>query len=270
MQGSADISIIGCGKVGSVIAQLATLSGRNVVALASRNNDHASDLGKRIGIPEAVCDISQAAGAGGLVLLTVSDDAIEPLCESLSRDGVFATGCTVAHCSGALGSDILSSARDSCACLIASMHPLATFPTVDDALEKFSGTYCFCEGDTEARSELMNLASDLGAKPMSISSDAKVLYHTAAVMACNYLTGLMDAAITLCEQAGVDRGVALSALGPLVGATLENITKLGPASALTGPIARGDTQTVAHHLDALKKCDSILQDFYRIAGKWTL
>ncbi|MCP4377014.1 MAG: DUF2520 domain-containing protein, partial [bacterium] len=47
-------------------------------------------------------------------------------------------------------------------------------------------------------------------------------------------------------------------------------TKLGPASALTGPIARGDTQTVAHHLDALKKCDSILQDFYRIAGKWTL
>jgi predicted short-subunit dehydrogenase-like oxidoreductase (DUF2520 family) len=270
MNGSTDISIIGCGKVGSVIAQLATLSGRKVVALASRNPDHAGELGRRIGIPEAVCDISQAASAGGLVLLTVSDDAIEPLCNKLAAAGAFSTGGIVAHCSGALGSDILASARDSCACLIASMHPLATFPTVDDALEKFSGTYCFCEGDTEATDTLMELAGEIGGKPRLISSEGKSLYHAAACMASNYFVALMDASLTLCDTAGIDRATAWDALSPLVGATLENVTKLGPAKALTGPIVRGDAQTVARHLDALNKCDGILRDFYRIAGKWTL
>jgi len=266
----ADISIIGCGKVGAAIAQLAAGAGRNVSALASRSGDRARDLAVRIGNPEAACDIARAAGAGGLVLLTVSDDAIEALCGELARGGGFGDGSIVAHCSGALGSDILSPARDSCGCKIASMHPLATFPTAAAAVEKFAGTYCFCEGDQPATDALMELAADIGGKPMLISSQAKVLYHAAAVMACNYLTALLDAAITLCGAAGIDRPTALSALGPLAKATLENVTKLGAPAALTGPIARGDAQTVARHLEALAQCDKDLQDFYRIAGKWAL
>ena len=270
MTGSADISIIGCGKVGAAIAQLAAGAGRNVAALASRNRDRARDLAVRIGNPEAACDIARAAGGGGLVLLTVTDDAIAALCGELASEGAFTTGSIVAHCSGALGSDILSPARDSCGAQIASMHPLTTFPTADAAIEKFAGTYCFCEGDLTATDALMDLASDIGGKPMLISSHAKVLYHAAAVMASNYLTALLDAAVTLCDTAGIDRVTAWDALSPLVAATLENVTKLGPAAALTGPIARGDAQTVARHLDALARCDKDLQDFYRIAAKWTL
>jgi len=270
MTSSANISIIGCGKVGAAIAQLAAGAGRNVSALASRNPDRARDLAVRIGNPAAACDIPRAAGAGRLVLLTVSDDAIEPLCGELARADAFGAGSIVAHCSGALGSEILAAARDSCGCLIASMHPLTTFPTAAAAVEKFAGTYCFCEGDAGATDALMELAGDIGGKPMLISSEAKVLYHAAAVMACNYLTALLDAAVTLCAQAGIDRRTALEALGPLAGATLENVTKLGPPAALTGPIARGDARTVARHLEALARCDSDLRDFYRIAGKWAL
>ncbi|MDP6545893.1 MAG: DUF2520 domain-containing protein [Phycisphaerae bacterium] len=270
MTGSADISIIGCGKVGAAIAQLAAGAGRKVAALASRNPDSARDLAVKIGTPQAACDIARAAGTGGLVLLTVSDDAIEPLCGELARDGAFAEGGIVAHCSGALGSDILASARDSCGSLIASIHPLTTFPTATAAVEKFAGTYCFCEGDSGATDALMELAGDIGGKPMLINSEAKVLYHAAAVMACNYLTALLDAAVTLCGQAGIDRQTALQALGPLAVATLENVTKLGPPAALTGPIARGDARTVGRHIEALARCDKDLQDFYRIAGKWTL
>ena len=150
------------------------------------------------------------------------------------------------------------------------MHPLNTFPTAEAGVEKFAGTYCFCEGDAGATDALMELASDIGGQPSLISSDGKVLYHAAAVMACNYLTALLDASVTLCGRAGIDEETALAALSPLVGATLENATKLGTADALTGPIARGDAQTIARHIDALEHCDSDLQDFYRIAGKWTL
>ena len=270
MTGSADISIIGCGKVGAAIAQLAVGAGRRVSALASRNGARARELAARIGAPEAAGEIAWAAGAGTLVLLTVSDDAIEPLCGELARAGAFGAGSIVAHCSGALGSDILAAARDSCGCLIASMHPLTTFPTAGAAVEKFAGAYCFCEGDAAATDALMDLAADIGGKPMLINAGAKVLYHAAAVMACNYLTALLDAAVTLCGEAGIDRRTALAALGPLAGATLENVTKLGTPAALTGPIARGDEQTVRRHLDALARCDNDLRDFYRIAGKWAL
>jgi len=270
MTGSSDISIIGCGKVGAAIAQLATDAGRNITALASRTPERAAELASRIGNPGAACEIAQAAGAAPLVLLTVTDDAIERLCAQLARDGAFATGSIVAHCSGALGSDILSAARDSCACLIASMHPLTTFPAADAAVEKFAGTYCFCEGDLAATDALMELAADIGGKPMLISPEAKVLYHTAACMASNYFIALMDAALTLCATADIDRVTAWDALSPLVAATLENVTKLGAPAALTGPIARGDAQTVARHLDALAQCDNDLRDFYRIAGKWAL
>ena len=270
MTSAADISIIGCGKVGSAIAQLATRAGWNVTGLASRNEIRARDLGEMIGTPGAVSEIASAAGVASLVLLTVSDDAIKPLCDELARAGAFKTGGIVAHCSGALGSDILASARDLCGCQIASMHPLNTFPTAQAGVEKFAGTYCFCEGDAEATDVLMQLGGDIGGKPKLISSDGKVLYHAAAVMACNYLTALIDASVKLCGRAGIDGETALSALSPLVGATLENVTKLGPAEALTGPIARGDAQTVARHIDALEQCDQDLQAFYRVAGKWTL
>ncbi|MDP6047409.1 MAG: DUF2520 domain-containing protein [Phycisphaerae bacterium] len=270
MKGSPDISIIGCGKVGCAIAQLASGSGRNLAALASRSETSARQLGELVDAPDAVCDIHRAAGAAPLVLLTVNDDAIEPLCNQLADAGAFSHRSVVAHCSGALGSDVLSAARDRCACRIASMHPLTTFPTAQAAVEKFAGTYCFCEGDSSAVEAVMELARDIGGRPMSISTQGKVLYHAAAVMACNYLTALMDASVTLCGDAGIDRQTALAAMGPLAAATLENVTKLGAADALTGPIARGDAQTVARHLEALGGCDEDLRNFYRIAGKWAL
>ncbi|MFW6062460.1 MAG: DUF2520 domain-containing protein, partial [Planctomycetota bacterium] len=96
------------------------------------------------------------------------------------------------------------------------------------------------------------------------------LYHAAAVVACNYLSGLMDAALALAGQAGIDRRTAWPALEPLVRATMENIAAEGPAAALTGPIARGDAATVQRHLDALAGGDDDLLELYRAAGRWTV
>ncbi|MBT3201582.1 MAG: DUF2520 domain-containing protein [Phycisphaerales bacterium] len=267
---STDISIIGCGKVGCAIARLAERYGWNISALASRDENRSRELADQIGSPQTATDITRAAGAGGIVLLTVSDDAIESLCNELSDAGAFASGSIVAHCSGALGSDILASARDKCGAKIASMHPLATFPTAEAAIEKFAGTYCFCEGDPAATDELMSLAGDIGGKPRLIKSEGKVLYHAAACMASNYFVTLTEAAMALCDTAGIDRQTAWDALSPLVSATLDNVTKLGPTAALTGPIARGDAETIARHIDALDACDADLQAFYRIAGRLTL
>ena len=105
---------------------------------------------------------------------------------------------------------------------------------------------------------------------MPISSEGKVLYHAAAVIACNYLTALLDASVTLCGKAGIDPQTALAAMSPLAAATLENVAELGTAQALTGPIARGDAQTIARHIDSLSECDDDLLALYKTTGKWAL
>ena len=260
------IAIIGPGKVGTALGILAARAGYTIAGIGARNLEKAQAAaaavgrGVRIGRPE------QIAPAGGLVLLTVSDDAIEPVCKQLAQAKAFARGAVVAHCCGAISSDVLSAARDRCGAAVGSMHPLQTFPSVEAGLEKFAGTYCFCEGDAPAVEMLETFSADLGGKPVRIGSSGKLLYHASAVMACNYFTALIDAALATAELAHVDRADALAALEPLVRATLDNVFAVGPAKALTGPIARGDVGLVERQYQAIKAADAQLGEIYRLLG----
>ncbi|MCY2930286.1 MAG: DUF2520 domain-containing protein [Planctomycetota bacterium] len=132
------------------------------------------------------------------------------------------------------------------------------------------GSYCFCEGDKDAVDVVTALAERIGGKPVRIQAAGKALYHAAAVVACNYLAALVDAAAVLCENAGLDRATALAALGPIVTATADNVAKLGPAEALTGPVDRGDVETVRRHMRALTGVDARLKALYKAAGEWTV
>jgi predicted short-subunit dehydrogenase-like oxidoreductase (DUF2520 family) len=205
-----------------------------------------------------------------MVLLCLPDDIIEKVCSELAQKNKFIKGAIVVHCSGALSSNILSTARECCRCSVASMHPLQTFPTVDAALKMMSGTYCFYEGDECAIPVIERFAKDIGLRPIQISSTSKTLYHAAAVMACNYFVALMDSAIVFAEKAGIDRTIAWSALEPLVATTLNNITRMGTADSLTGPIARGDVKTVCRHLQELALTPGHLASVYRTMGLYTV
>ncbi|MHC4983317.1 MAG: Rossmann-like and DUF2520 domain-containing protein [Planctomycetota bacterium] len=265
-----NISIIGPGKVGTAIGILAAKASIEVSAVAGRTAQSAAAAAKAIAAGVRPCSPGEAASAATLVLLTVPDDAIGRLCGELAAEKAFRPGAIVAHCSGALSSGVLSSARGACGCLIGSMHPLQTFPTVEAAVEKLPGAYFFIEGDAAAAETLEALASAIGAKAVRIEPEAKSLYHAAAVMACNYLTALLDAAGRLAEQAGIDPRTHLSALEPLVRATVENVFAMGPAAALTGPIERGDAETLRRHLDAMRDCDEDIKAAFRAMGRLTV
>jgi predicted short-subunit dehydrogenase-like oxidoreductase (DUF2520 family) len=141
---------------------------------------------------------------------------------------------------------------------------------VEAALESLPGSYCFDEGDEAALEALETLGADIGARCVRIDTANKPLYHATAVMACNYLTGLLDAALHLAESARIERQTAWQALEPLIRATVENISKLGTEAALTGPIARGDRRTVTAHLAALDESAHELSALYRALGSWTV
>jgi predicted short-subunit dehydrogenase-like oxidoreductase (DUF2520 family) len=262
------ISIIGGGRVGTALALLAARRGHRIAAVAARDPEHAEQAAQRIGPEVRALSAAEAAGLAELVLITTPDDSIEGVCAELAAGGGFRQGAVVAHCSGVLTSTVLASARESAGCRIASFHPLQTFPDLEAAVESLPGSHVFMEGDDEALALLGRLGERIGMRCVEIPTASKVLYHAAAVMACNHLCALMDASLALEEQAGIQRVDAWEALEPLVRATLANITRLGPEAALTGPIARGDEETLSLHLEALAGQDPRLEGMYRSLGLW--
>jgi predicted short-subunit dehydrogenase-like oxidoreductase (DUF2520 family) len=252
------------------LAILANRAGWRIAGIGARDENKARAAAEAVGEGIRAGKPEEIAPLGQLVLLTVSDDAIEPVCRQLAEGGCFADGAVVAHCCGAIASDVLSSARELCGSVIGSMHPLQTFPNVDAGLAKLPGAYCFCEGDDAAVEALEALAQAVGAKPVRMEAAGKLLYHASAVMACNYFTALMDAALATAGKAGIGRDDALAALEPLVRATMDNVFTNGPEKALTGPIARGDEGLIARQFADIAAADKNLGQIYQVLGRWTV
>ncbi len=256
--------------MGTALGALAVRAGYRVAAIADQDPVRAEQAAARIGQSIPVLSPREAAGRAELVLLAVPDDAIEALCHELVSTRALARESLVAHCSGALSSASLEPARQELDCRVASFHPLQSFPSVEAALESLPGSYCFGEGDEVALEALETLGAAIGARCVRIATECKPLYHAAAVMACNYLSALLDAALQLAVSARIERRTAWQALEPLIQATVENVSTLGTEAALTGPIARGDRRTVAAHMEALDERAPELSELYRALGSWTV
>jgi predicted short-subunit dehydrogenase-like oxidoreductase (DUF2520 family) len=267
--------VIGPGKVGGALAIVAARAGWPVAAIGARDVDAARRLASRCGPGVAACGTHEAAGAGGLVLLTVSDGAIAGLARELAGAGAFRHGAVVAHCSGSIASDALSPARDECGCRVASAHPLQTFPTAAAAVDRLGGASFYCEGDEEALAVLATFVRHIGGRYVRFGGaggDAKKLYHAGAVNASNHLAALVDSSVDLMASAGIAREEALAGLAALVRATVDNVLAMGPAAALTGPIARGEAAVVAGHVAAMRGAGVPREvlDLYLAAGRRTV
>lgn len=256
--------------MGTALGALAFRAGYRVAAIADQDPGQAERASRRIGESIPVLSPREAAGRAEIVLLAVPDDAIEASCRELVSRRAFSLGSLVAHCSGALSSASLAPARQELGCRVASFHPLQSFPTVEAALQNLPGSYCFVEGDEAALAVLETLGTAIGTRCVRIATEHKPLYHAAAVMACNHLSALLDAALHLAVSARIERRTAWQALEPLIRATVENVSKLGTEAALTGPVARGDRRTVAAHIEALDAGAPELSDLYRALGSWTV
>ncbi len=269
------IAIIGPGRVGGALAIALTRANWPVAAMGGRSADHARTAMEALAdqhepLQQVPClPAAKAASAGEIVLLTVGDARIGPLCDELARAGALAHRPVVAHGAGALGSDVLGAAAEV-GCPVASMHPLQTFADATRGADRLAGTRLFCEGDPTALAAIRPIAEAIGAVFAEIPSAAKPLYHAAAVMACNHLAALLDAAMVMGTAAGVDGEELWAGLAPLVQATLDNVSQVGPAQALTGPVARGEADTLARNLRALGDLPERLRAFFHAAAGWTV
>jgi predicted short-subunit dehydrogenase-like oxidoreductase (DUF2520 family) len=249
-----ELVIIGRGKVGQSLSQLFTQQGFFV-----------SNIGRSQSAQITAVKHAQ------LVFLCVDDASIEKVCIELAPN--LPQGCVVSHCSGALDSSVLSSAREA-GSSVASTHPLNTFPNLEDALTLFSstehGSYVYAEGDTKALKTLKPLFEATGFIILTIEREAKPLYHAACVFACNYLTSLMDMSLETAAAAGLDRDQFWVSLQPLIQTTLENIRQKGVIESLSGPVARGDSATLESHMSSIKDLSNSLKSNYISLGLRTL
>ena len=248
------VTIIGAGRVGMTLGRLCRTTGAASIAdVLVRNVDKAAAVIAFIGSGTAVVGYDDLQAAD-IYLLTVPDDQIEACCARLAECGLLSGASIVAHCSGAHGTLLLATAVGAGAA-VASVHPVRSFADPARVAASFAGTLCAIEGDPLALAVLGDLFRALGADLITIDACNKTLYHAAAVFASNYLVTLIDVAIQTYGRAGVGVEDALRMIAPLMRETADNVFRLGPAAALTGPIARGDMATVARQQDALDAVD---------------
>jgi len=256
---------IGAGTTGTALAVRLSQKECPVVAVSSRTLSSAQKLAELV--PNCrVCHAAQeVADATELVFITTPDDVIVQVCSEVQWHG----GQSVVHCSGAHSVDILEPARKLGAA-VGSFHPLQTFADVDQAIENLPGSTFALEAEEPLLSTLKELTLLLNGNWVELKPGDKVLYHAAAVFACNYLVTLVKLALDLWLDFGVSSKEATRALLPLLQGTINNIGNIGLPDCLTGPVARGDLGTIERHLSALETRSPSLLTTYKELGLQTI
>lgn len=262
------IAIIGPGNLGSGL--IAALSEQYKVIVGARNSDEtAQTLSQLISSHLEVVSPISAAKKADIVLLTVNDESIEQLAKQLSPE--LKQDAVLAHCSGSLDSEILEHSNNQY--YVASVHPLNTFPNPAQSIQLLNdskhGSFVFCEGDEQALKLLIPIFESIHFTARTISKESKPLYHAAAVFACNYLVTLMDASLSTAELAKINRDDYWQAIQPMLKNTLHNIDQKGTEQSLSGPIARGDFETVEKHLNILQQRSPDIKELYKALEKQT-
>jgi predicted short-subunit dehydrogenase-like oxidoreductase (DUF2520 family) len=262
-------AIVGCGKVGTALGIFLTRAGYIPAGFASRSLSSAKHLADIV-FSDHISNIPwHVTRSADVVFITTPDSAIEETCSTISQNAGFADHAVVLHCSGALASSVLSSAK-TCNAWTGSMHPLQSFASADYRNNPFKGVIVSIEGDGPAVKIAKTIASDLDGTAVTLLTEAKTLYHASAVAASNYLVTLIDFAVQLIQEAGIDRKDAFNLLKPLIEGTLSNIEKVGAREALTGPIARGDVKTVKKHMEDIGSKRPDLLALYKLLGFYTV
>lgn len=260
------IAVIGAGTLGTAIAVLLERAGHRIVGVSGRAETRARASSHLPGAP--FLEPAEATAAAELVVIGTPDDVIEPTVEALAAAAVVGPGTWVAHLSGSLGLDVLGPAVAAGARILA-IHPLQTFPDVGSALERLPGSSIAITAENEEGYLLgERLAEDLHGVSFRLSDELRPVYHAAAVFASNYLVTVSAIAESLFAAAGVPDPAR--AMAPLQRATLENVDRLGPARALTGPAVRGDAGTIRRNVEALERHAPELVPTYVAMARATL
>jgi predicted short-subunit dehydrogenase-like oxidoreductase (DUF2520 family) len=241
------VGVVGAGRVGITLAAALGRAGHEIAAVSAVSEASVWRARRRLpGV--AIRPPPDVVAAADLVLLTVPDDMLPGLVAGLAATGAALEGRLVAHTSGRHGLAVLDPAGRAGALPLA-LHPVMTFTGRPEDLDRLAGISFGVTAPDSLRLAAEALVVEMGGEPVFIAEEHRGLYHAALAGAANHLVTLVVQAADLLREAGVAEPGRM--LGPLLQAALDNALDLGDA-ALTGPVARGDADTVASHVGALR------------------
>ncbi|MBF6229037.1 DUF2520 domain-containing protein [Nocardia abscessus] len=268
------VGIVSAGRVGSALGAALERAGHIVFGVCAISDASVRRAATRLPDSE-ILPVEQVAARSELLLLAVPDTELPGLVRGLASAGVVRPGTIVAHTSGANGVGVLAPLAEIGALPLA-IHPAMTFTGHDEDVPRL-GNACFgiTAADEVGYAIAQSLVIEMGGEPVRVREAERSLYHAALAHGSNHLvTVIVDAVAAL--RAALDGpgligqqlvddqpgGLAERLLAPLASAALDNALRRGQ-SALTGPVARGDADAVAAHLDALSSVDPRLAAAYR-------
>lgn len=268
------IGIVGPGRLGQALGRLLFSLGQPVVAIAGRDSpasfSSTQAAARFIGSGVQAVATRELPGLTSHILVAVPDHALGAVAAELASAPEPITAAL--HTSGSRGPEALAPLQQretSCG----TLHPLQTISNPEQGAADLRGSYFGITAEGQALDWAREICASAGAHALMIAAESRPLYHAAAVMASNYMVAMIDAAVTLFAQTGGSEEEARTALAPLIRAAVANSLASSPAEALTGPIERGDAQTIAAHLRALGAAEGVPQsvrDLYCSAGLHTV
>ncbi len=242
------IGFIGAGKVGSSLGKYFSDSG-TVMGYSSRSAESARfaaefTSSKFYDSAEALvndCDV---------IFITTPDDVIHQVWDELKTLPI--SGKTICHCSGSLSSCVFSGVEQTGAYGL-SVHPLQAISDRENSVHLLRDCVFTVEGDERRIGEIKALLEGFGNIVKTISAKDKTLYHAAAVFVSNLPIALTQIGTDILKRCGFDEESARKALAPLIVGSANNAAQKGAVKALTGPVERGDAETVAAHLGAINE-----------------
>jgi predicted short-subunit dehydrogenase-like oxidoreductase (DUF2520 family) len=241
------VGVVGAGRVGTALAVALGRAGHEITAVSAVSDASVRRIEQRLpGV--AIRHPPEVVAAADLVLMTVPDDVLPGLVAGLAATGAAVEGRLIAHASGRHGLGVLDPVVRAGALPLA-LHPVMTFTGRPDDIDRLAGISFGVTAPEPLRPVAEALVVEMGGEPVFIAEEQRDLYHAALATGANYLVTLVVQAGDLLRDAGVEQPARM--LAPLLSAALDNALRLGDA-ALTGPVARGDADTVASHIDALR------------------
>ena len=243
------LAIVGAGRVGRALGRRLRELGWKIGVVVTRTEASSRRAVRFIAAGKPHGGLTRHVLGSRVILIATPDDAISGVARELARmGGEELLGRVVLHTSGAQDSRALAPLKESGAS-VGSMHPLQTFSGV--GVPDLAGKVFAVEGDLVAVRTARQIARALGGSPVQIGVGKKVLYHAAAALASGHVLALVEAATQMLISLGMTRSEATRALLPLTRQVLDNLERVGPRAAWTGPLARGDYKVVESHLRAL-------------------
>lgn len=259
------ISIIGAGSVSRALGRRLHEQGWRIHSVIARSESTARRAVRLIGAGSARGELSQAVFTAPVILIAIPDSAISDVAIRLAAlNETELRGKVILHTSGTLSSDVLAPLRPAGAA-VGSIHPLQTFSGI--GIPALEGRVFAIEGDPAAVRVARSITRSLGGQPVQLSAADKPLYHAAAVISAGHVLALEETALRIFGSLGLKRREALKALLPLTLQVLENLQRVGPRAAWTGPLARRDYGVITMHEQALKNGPPEYLEAYRAVNR---